>query len=63
MKKNIRRIIMCGIITGLISTGMISCSKNPGDKSENKKTEAKQNDQQIIDRIVAGAKEYGQGSS
>lgn len=63
MKKNIRRIIMCGIITGLISTGMISCSKNPGDKSENKKIEAKQNDQEIIDRIVAGAKEYGQGSS
>lgn len=63
MNKNIRRIIMCGIITGLISTGMISCSKNPGDKSENKKIEAKQNDQQIIDRIVLGAKEYGQGSS
>ncbi|MGL5352180.1 MAG: hypothetical protein ACRDA5_02495 [Clostridium sp.] len=58
MNNNIRRILMCGIIAGVTATGIISCSKNPEDKAENKKVEAKQSDQQIIDRIVAGAKEY-----
>lgn len=61
MNKNIKRIIMYAIITGLTATGVISCGKtNEGKKTEQQEAKKQETDQEVIDRLIGETKKYGE---